>query len=85
MRKYDRRLDARGECRILDDAERSRYNPVLLWTVGVRELLLDAKLFPHLSKLTTIELPAVVRSYHRYVRGYSIGARVGQKLRKSVP
>ena len=60
-------------------------NTVLLWTVGVSKFLLDAKLFAHFSKPTTIELPAVVRSYNRYLRGYFIGTRVSQKLLKSVP
>ena len=33
--KYYWRLDARFECRVLNDASCSLYNTVLLWTVGV--------------------------------------------------
>ena len=57
------------------------YNIVLLWTVGVSELLLDAKLFAPFSKLNIIEPPVAVKSYNQ---GYSIGARVSQNFPTSV-
>ena len=40
-RKYNGRLDARGKSHVLDDAKSSLDHTVLLWAVGVSEVLLN--------------------------------------------
>ena len=85
MGEDDRRLDIRCECCVLDDTQRPLYNTVLVWAVGVSELLLGAKLLTHFSEFPIEELPPVVRSYNRNLGGYAVRARVSRKLSKSVP
>ena len=85
MGNDDRRVDPRGESRVLDDTKRSLYYTVLFRAVGVGGFLLDAMLFEHRSKLTTEKLPPVVRPYYLNFRRHSVSARAAKNFLNAYP
>ena len=53
MRKEDGGSDLSGKCRVLDDAESSLGNAVLLRTLYVGKFLFDAILSAHVPEIST--------------------------------
>ena len=84
MRKEDGGSDLSGKCRVLDDAESSLGNAVLLRTLYVGKFLFDAILSAHVPEISTNELSSVIRPCSLYLRRHTIRTHISQKLPECV-